>query len=153
MERLGLQPDVQATGTTPTYDGEMAPDLLTMADVAGEIRTCIAEGDEPSALRLAFRCVEIFDRTTESDQLAMLLTPPAPTGDLRYDALLAAIAEYLCVRSGLAAPNWVNAPDRFVEPWWFVSGISALHADAIVHSPVSFKRRGVFITGGALTYA
>ena len=125
----------------------------SMADVAVEIRTCLAEGDEPSALRLAFRCVELFDRASERERLSMLTTPPDPTGDMRYDAMLAAITEYLCVRADLVLPTWVNGRDRFLEPWWSVSGIDALHADAIVHSPISFKRRGVFITAGALSYA
>jgi hypothetical protein len=34
-----------------------------------------------------------------------------------------------------------------------VSGLRSLHADALVHSPISFARRGVFIAGDALTYA
>jgi hypothetical protein len=83
----------------------------------------------------------------------MLSTSPASVGDRRYDALLAAIAEYLCARSGMLAPTWVEGEYRFLEQWWFVSGIKSLHADAIAHSPISFARRGVFITAGALTYA
>ena len=71
----------------------------------------------------------------------------------RYDALLAAIAEYLCAREGLLAPDWVEDPSRFLDQWWFVSGIQSLHADAIAHSPIAFARRGVFITAGALAYA
>jgi hypothetical protein len=78
---------------------------------------------------------------------------PRSTGDACYDALLAAIAEYLCAREGMLAPTWVESPSRFLDQWWFVSGIRSLHADAIVHSPISFARRGVFITAGALTYA
>jgi hypothetical protein len=55
--------------------------------------------------------------------------------------MLAALAEYSCVRHG------------FLEQWWFVPGMKSLHANAMVHRPISFKRRGVFITEGALTYA
>ena len=67
--------------------------------------------------------------------------------------MLAAIAEYLCAREGWLAPPWVEDQSRFLDQWWFVSGMRSLHADAIVHSPISFARRGVFITSGALSYA
>jgi len=53
----------------------------------------------------------------------------------------------------MVAPTWVNEPSRFLDTWWFVSELRSLHADALVHTPISFSRRGVFITGDALTYA
>jgi hypothetical protein len=75
---------------------------------------------------------------------------PVSTGDARYDAMLAAIAEYVCAREGTLAPAWVEDSKRFLSEWWFVSGVRSLHADAIAQSPISFARRGVFITAGAL---
>ena len=125
----------------------------SLAEVAVEVAACLAEGDEASALRLAFRCVELFETAPIEERAALVSTSPASVGDRRYDALLAAIAEYVCARSGMLAPAWVEDEYRFLEQWWFVSGIKALHADAIAHSPISFARRGVFITAGALTYA
>jgi hypothetical protein len=125
----------------------------SIADVAPEIATCLAEGDEASALRLAFRCVELFDGAPLGEQMHVVDREPPSTGNARYDALLAAIAEYLCAREEVLAPTWVESPSRFLDQWWFVSGIRSLHADAIVHSPISFARRGVFITADALTYA
>ncbi len=104
----------------------MAYQRPSIADVAVEIGTCLAEGDEAAALRLAFRCVELFER--------------APLGE-RADA-----------REGILAPAWVEDSNRFLDQWWFVSGLRSLHADAIAHSPISFARRGVFITAGAVAY-
>jgi hypothetical protein len=126
------------------------PDI---ADVALEIATCLAQGDEASALRLALRCVELFDRAPLGERMCVVALDPPSTGDARFDALLAAIAEYLCAREGVLAPTWVESQNRFLDQWWFVSGIRSLHAEAIVQSPISFARRGVFITAGALTYA
>ncbi len=83
----------------------------------------------------------------------MVEVAPLPTGDRRYDALLASLVEYCCVHHEMAPPAWVNDPSRFLEEWWFVSGIKSLHANAVVHSPISFKRRGVFISEDSLTYA
>jgi hypothetical protein len=35
-------------------------------------------------------------------------------------------------------------------PWWFVTNLRGLHPRALVESPASFRRRGVFITTDAL---
>jgi hypothetical protein len=124
-----------------------------MADVAQEIAACLVEGDEAAALRLALRCVELFERAPLGERMQVVAQEPPSTGDARFDAMLAAIAEYLCTREGMLAPAWVEDSRRFLDQWWFVSGIRSLHADALVHSPISFARRGVFITAGALAYA
>jgi len=125
----------------------------SIVDVAVEVGRCLSEGDEAAALRLTFRFVEIFERAGCDEHDALVSTSPAPVGDPRFDALLAAVTEYLCARCNELAPAWVEDESRFLERWWFVSGIQSLHADAIAHSPISFARRGVFITAGALVYA
>jgi hypothetical protein len=130
--------------------GYQAPCIF---DVGAEVADCISSGDEPSAIRLAFRFVEIFERAPTGDRPVLVVNPPASSGDARYDALLAAVTEYSCARGGLVPPNWVDDSSRFLSTWWFVSNLHSLHADAIAHSPISFARRGVFITTGALTYA
>jgi hypothetical protein len=113
----------------------------------------LAEGDEDAARRLAFRFVEQFDKADEADRHRMVEDAPLPTRDLRFDALLASLVEYCCVHHEMSPPLWVNDPTRFLDEWWFVSGLKSLHADALVHSPISFKRRGVFIAQDSLTYA
>jgi hypothetical protein len=135
------------------YAEGMAYQRPNIADVGLEVGACLSEGDESGALRLAFRCVELIERAPVDDRQGLVAPQPVPTGDARFDALLAAITEYLCAREGLLAPTWVEDPSRFLDQWWFVSGIQSLHADAIAHSPISFARRGVFITAGALAYA
>jgi hypothetical protein len=47
-------------------------------------------------------------------------------------------------------PAWARPPEREAWPWWFVTDLRGLHPRALVESPSSFKRRGVFITSGAL---
>jgi hypothetical protein len=125
----------------------------TISEVADEVAGCLGEDEEAAARRLAFRFVEQFDKAGDADRLRMIEVAPGPTGDLRYDALLASLVEYCCVRHDVHPPPWVADPGRFLQEWWFVSGIRSLHADAIVHSPISFKRRGVFIAEDSLRYA
>jgi len=135
------------------YDEAMAYQRPSIADVALEVGASLSEGDESGALRLAIRCVELFEHAPVDERWGLVAFEPVATGDARFDALLAAITEYLCAREGVLAPTWVDDPRRFLDQWWFVSGIHSLHADAIAHSPISFARRGVFITAGALAYA
>ena len=78
---------------------------------------------------------------------------PRSTGDIRVDAAFAAMAEYLARRDGWAVPAWARLPEREAWPWWFVTDLRGLHPRALVESPSSFRRRGVFITSGALDRA
>jgi hypothetical protein len=66
------------------------------------------------------------------------------------DAALAALAEHLGRRDGWPVPAWARDPDREAMPWWFVSDLRGMHPRALVESPSSFRRRGVFITRSAL---
>jgi class 3 adenylate cyclase len=78
---------------------------------------------------------------------------PRRTGDSRVDAAFAAMAEYLARRDGWMVPSWARLPEREAWPWWFVTDLRGLHARALVESPSSFRRRGVFITSGGLDRA
>jgi hypothetical protein len=47
----------------------------------------------------------------------------------------------------------LETADQAAWPWWFVTDLRGLHPRALVESPSSFRRRGVFITDGALSRA
>lgn len=75
---------------------------------------------------------------------------PPPTGDPRFDAFLAALAEHLAHRWQLARPTWSVAPERFLGQFWFVSEVAGFRALAVAQSPAAFRRRGIFISAAAL---
>jgi len=75
----------------------------------------------------------------------MLREEPPETGDRRFDAYLAALAEHLAVRSGLPVPAWAGRPERFLDRFWFPTEFKSLHAMALVQSPAAFRRRGIFV--------
>jgi hypothetical protein len=80
----------------------------------------------------------------------MWTTAPGRAGDVRVDAALASLAEHLARRDGWRVPSWAREPGREAIPWWFVTELRGLHPRALVESPSSFRRRGVFITSDAL---
>ena len=125
----------------------------SIVTVAREIEDSLRRREEAEARRLAFHFVESFDNAPADERIKMIAEEPPGTGDARFDALLAAIVEFGCARHSGVAPSWVDRPGRFLSEWWFVSGMPTLHANAIAHSPISFARRGIFITEDALAYA
>lgn len=81
---------------------------------------------------------------------AVFADEPPLTGDDRVDAALAALAEHLARRDGWAVPHWALQEERSTLDWWFVDDLPALQAFALRESPLSFRKRGVFIGDGGL---
>lgn len=115
--------------------------LFRLADLATEVR---ASSDERGQLRLVFE----FLRSASEDGhplRQLIAVAPEPTDDPRYDALLAAVAEDLCVRAGIPPPRWVSDSGRFLDGFWWVSELPSARARALVHAPASYRRRGVML--------
>lgn len=125
----------------------------TVRELARQVRSSLERGNEAEARRISFRFVELYDRATPAERAAAVKDAPETTTDRRFDALLAGLVELQSARHDATVPGWVDDPDRFLDVWWFVSGVRALHADAIAHSPISLARRGIFLTENALSYA
>jgi hypothetical protein len=117
---------------------------LTLQQVAEHIREELnrADGDPWLWVR---QFLDDFYAASPERRAEMIAARPDWTGDRRYDAYLAALAEHLAVHYGLSVPAWVEEPERFLEQWWFPTQFKSLHAMAIVQSPASFKRRGIFV--------
>ena len=105
------------------------------------------------ALRVALRFVELAEKASPELRATMVAEVPRPTGDERFDALLAGLVEYSCAKQVELPPAWVNEGRFFLDRFWFPGGIRALEAEAFVWSPGSLKRHGVFVGQGALSYA
>jgi transcriptional regulator with XRE-family HTH domain len=134
---------ISATGAR--LDLDVTPDLslYRLADVARDIAAADAEGDA-RRLRLVFE----FLRGAQEDGHPLVLlvaVEPPPTGDPRFDALLAAVAEDLCVHAEEVPPAWVHDPSRSLDRAWWVSDLPSARAAALVHAPASFRRRGVML--------
>jgi transcriptional regulator with XRE-family HTH domain len=124
---------------------DVLPDetLYRLCDLAQDIMS-IEPSNEKHRLRLVFE----FLRHVQYDQrpLALLVAvEPEPVGDKRFDALLAALAEHLCVHANIDPPAWVYESTRFLDQAWWVSGLASARAAALVHTPASLRRRGVMI--------
>lgn len=81
-------------------------------------------------------------------RLALLQDEPAPTGDERWDVFLAALAEYLAAKDGRRGPRWCER--RELYRFWFPFNTPLARAEAIVHAPAAFRRRGVMVAWAEL---
>ena len=125
----------------------------TVDDVAQDAAALLHEDDEALARRTIYRFIEHYDNASWDERSEMVAHQPRPIGSQRLDALLAGCVEFSCATHGLAAPGWVNAPQYFLDQFWFVAGVRALEADAMANSPISFARRAIFLNRHSLTYA
>lgn len=122
---------------------------MSISSLASHIAASLADGDGDGVrLRLVRQFLMDLDRFP--DPGCLIDIEPEPTGDRRWDALLAGVAEDIALRRHLPVPAWTVAPIRFLDQWWFVGEFSALHPLALVETPAAIANRGVFIRRASL---
>jgi transcriptional regulator with XRE-family HTH domain len=117
----------------------------SLAELSAEIAEDLSANRDSDALRLLFGFADDFRGSSRPGRIALIAEEPPPTGDARFDAALAAMAEFFAAEGGIAAPEWVNGDGRFVEPWWFVTSRPAFDAYTLANTPALFARHGVFM--------
>ena len=70
-------------------------------------------------------------------------TYPSRPGRPRTSQEIRGLAEHLAMRDGQAAPGWSAA--RGLRRFWFPFDAPGARAQALVHAPAAFRRRGVFV--------
>ena len=116
-----------------------------LADLSQTIREDLEDGREQDALRLLFGFADDFRGSSRPGAIELIADEPAATGDPRFDAALAGVAEFFAGERGIPAPGWVDRPNRFVEPLWFVASRPAFDAYTLANTPATFARHGVLI--------
>ncbi len=117
----------------------------SLAELSPTISEDLSAERESDALRLLFGFADDFRGSSRPGRIALLAEEPPPTGDARFDAALAGLAELFAAEAGITAPAWVNGHLRFVEPWWFVASRPAFDAYTLANSPALLARHGVFM--------
>jgi hypothetical protein len=113
---------------------------MTIAELAAFIAN---EADFDTRWRLIVEFLKEYHREPAEERLRLLADAPGPTGDERWDVLLAGLAEHLSMRDGRDAPGW--SASRGLRRFWFPFDTPGARAQALVHAPAAFRRRGVFV--------
>lgn len=151
IERGELQPTVellnqvvQAAGSRLRVDAD--PDYTaSIVGLARSIQADVAGGDHVAPVRKAAELASRFRRADADTQRRTVTAKPPPTGDPRWDAFVAGLAEWLAVRAGLPAPAWVGDRDRYLRRGWWVTPMKSMRAWEYAGSPMSFQSRGVYL--------
>jgi hypothetical protein len=123
---------------------------MTLVDLGRNLASAHSESERR---RLVLEFVEEYRWEPREHRALLVAERPEPTGDPRYDALLAGLAEHLAYHDVLDVPGWAYDDDRFLEQWWFPIDLPSVRAEALVHSPGAFRIRGIFIGSGAFDRA
>ena len=82
-----------------------------------------------------------FHALSEDGQRQVLKNAPTLTGT-RWDALLAATAEYLCELHGHSVQPWMDEPERFLDETWVLAWTPSIRSKALAFAPPAFVRHG-----------
>ena len=121
---------------------------MTLADLAGRL---VRTADSKVRWKLVWEFLEEYRWESTEVQLTLLQDEPAPTGDQRWDALLAALAEHLAARHDAAPPPWTEL--RVLHRPWFPAELAIQRAEALVWAPAAFRKHGVYLSARDLEAA
>ncbi|MEX1045955.1 MAG: helix-turn-helix transcriptional regulator [Actinomycetota bacterium] len=120
-----------------------------ISEAAREVKELLEDAGLEAAWRRLLDFIDDFRGSPVAGKRWLVTEEPSPTGDLRFDAAIAAVVDFLSAEASLSAPEWTDGPERFARPWWFVAGLPGLEATALRDSPIAFARHGVFVNEGA----
>ena len=111
--------------------------------LAGLARFIAAETDFDVRWRLVVEFLKEYHREPVEGRQRLLAQAPGSIGDERWDVLFAGLAEHLAMRDGEDAPGW--SASRGLRRFWVPFNTPGARAQALVHAPAAFRRRGVFV--------
>ena len=116
---------------------------------AEQITTALADDWSDSDLvRLLAEAVHEFETIGDPVRQEMFLAEPRPTGDVAWDAALAALAVHLVRLAGFGrTPDWTRKPERYTRDFRSIglTDDSDLKAFVFQRTPFYFKARGVML--------
>ena len=123
----------------------MASPLLSVDALAVEVRSKLSVAEPAEAFRVVADWFGRARASGERDLVRAIEDAPATTCDPRWDAMLAGLAEQLCLDRQLPCPKWPLEPHRYLATWWFMTPYPSLHPSAFAEAPSALANRGVFI--------
>ena len=113
---------------------------MSLAELA---RFIAAEPDFDMRWRLVVEFLKEYHQESAGARQRLLTDAPGSTGDERWDVLFAWLAEHLAMRDDRDAPGW--SASRGLRRFWFPFDTPGARAQALVHAPAAFRKRGVFV--------
>jgi len=138
LRELGSQLTVLPTRRRPVW-------------AAGEVvRHELDKGKHRSAWREVIQLNDDLRGVDRATCVALAIAPPGPTGDVRFDALIAAVTDHALVNARLPRPLWLDDPAWTLKEPWDVEEIPALQAAARKATPAAIRRHGIYLDRAVL---
>lgn len=132
--------------------GRPARTWMTARRASEAIKDELQRGDDDFALRTLIGAISDFRDLRDPAEIQEFLRRPRPTGDRRWDTLLAAAVAQACRRRGVPAPRWTRRTP--LESWWFpAQGGGLLAARTMARTPIDFSRLGIWLDASAFQTA
>lgn len=125
---------------------------VTAADAAESVVEYLATHNEDGPYRSVIQLADDLAREHGAERVALTVTPPQPTGDIRYDAFIAGVVETRLDEERLPHPVWLATAAR-LNPPWFVDPWSTGDPPTIEATPDPLRERGVIIDAAELVSA
>jgi hypothetical protein len=109
------------------------------------VRARLSEGDTENALRAVWQLAADVGDGDPALRVALCVAPPAPSGDPRFDALLAAVVDHLLSTAGLPVPAWVGQAGRVLSAPWDVEPVPELRPRARELTPARIAAHGIYL--------
>jgi len=90
-----------------------------------------------------FNFVDAFRRKPAE---SLIKSAPIPEVDRKIQCLLTSTVEALCLEAKIETPEWCRGVSRIERPW-FVADVESMKAISLVESPLSFRKRNIFVLG------
>lgn len=136
---------VRAGGDSPVHRNR----LLTVPAAAAALRRGLRAGWPTVDLLRVVREMVSNAKWLHSDaDFDAFLSAPSTTGDPRWDAMLAGVAEILALHAGRPVPGWTAGWE--LGRLWFVSSLPGMDAYALAHTPPPLRIRGVVVDEASL---
>ena len=116
-----------------------------VSEAADSLRAAISAGDEEWAWRELIQASDDLASASPSVRVALAVNRPQPVGERRYDALLAALADFWLSVDQLPRPLWLDDSHYSLEEPWDVEELESLRAQARLATPESMRRHGVYL--------
>ena len=118
--------------------------------VGGDVREALESGDVRSAWREVIQLNDDLRSADPATAVALAIAAPSPTGDARFDALIAAVTDCALSDAGLPSPTWLGDDPWVLDQFWDVEDVPSLRLAARERTPESINRHGIFLDRAVL---
>ncbi len=118
---------------------------------AGEdVRAALDADDERTAWREVIQLNDDLRAADPATAVALAIAAPGPTGDVRFDALIAAVTDCALSDAQLPLPAWLREDAWVLDRFWDVENVPTLRVAARDQTPEAISRHGIYLDRAVL---